>query len=44
MSKLRIILDKTLHDKNREPFSHEVPVGKTFKKEEGVLLGCKATL
>ncbi len=44
MSKLLIILNKTLHDKNREPFSHEVPVEKTFTKEECVLLGCKATL
>jgi hypothetical protein len=44
MHRLRIIFTETLCDKNRKPFSHEVPVGKTFKKEEAVLLECKATL
>jgi hypothetical protein len=37
-------LFKTLRYKNREPFSHGVPVGEAFKKEATVLLECKATL
>jgi hypothetical protein len=44
MTRLRIIFTETLRDKNREPFSHEAPVGETFKKKEAVSFECKATL